>query len=51
MMIQKVIAIDRTPNQGANYLAITLSIIPVIVIYLVLSKYIIAGVAAGGVKE
>ncbi len=51
MMIQKVISIDRTPNQGANYLAITLSIIPVIVIYLVLSKYIIAGVAAGGVKE
>lgn len=51
MMIQKVIAIDRTPNQGANYLAITLSIIPVVIIYLVLSKYIIAGVAAGGVKE
>lgn len=51
MMIQKVISIDRTPNQGANYLAITLSIIPVIVIYLCLSKFIIAGVAAGGVKE
>lgn len=51
MMIQKVIAIDRTPNQGANYLAITLSIIPVVIIYLILSKYIIAGVAAGGVKE
>ncbi len=51
MMIQGVISIDRTPNQGANYLAITLSIIPVVIIYLVLSKYIIAGVAAGGVKE
>ncbi len=51
MMIQKVISIDRTPNQGANYLAITLSIIPVVIIYLILSKYIIAGVAAGGVKE
>lgn len=51
MMVQKVISIDRTPNQGANYLAITLSIIPVIIIYLLLSKFIIAGVAAGGVKE
>lgn len=51
MMVQKVISIDRTPNQGANYLAITLSIIPVVIIYLILSKFIIAGVAAGGVKE
>jgi len=51
MMVQKVIAIDRNADYGANYTAIFLSIIPVVVIYLILSKFIIGGVAAGGVKE
>ncbi|MCQ2407762.1 MAG: carbohydrate ABC transporter permease [Oscillospiraceae bacterium] len=51
MMVQKVISIDRNADYGANYTAIFLSIIPVIVIYLILSKFIIGGVAAGGVKE
>ena len=51
MMVQKVISIDRSPDSGANYTAIFLSIIPVVVIYVVLSKFIIGGVAAGGVKE
>ena len=51
MMVQGVIAIDRNADYGANYTAIFLSIIPVVVIYIVLSKFIIGGVAAGGVKE
>ncbi len=51
MMVQKVIAIDRNADYGANYAAIFLSIIPVVVIYIVLSRFIIGGVAAGGVKE
>ncbi|MCQ2434515.1 MAG: carbohydrate ABC transporter permease [Oscillospiraceae bacterium] len=51
MMVQKVLSIDRNADYGANYTAITLSIIPVVVIYVVLSKFIIGGVAAGGVKE
>ena len=51
MMVQKVIAIDRNADYGANYAAIFLSIVPVVVIYVVLSKFIIGGVAAGGVKE
>lgn len=51
VMVQRVLAIDRTPNFGANYAAITLSIIPVIIVYVCLSKFIIGGVAAGGVKE
>lgn len=51
MMVQKVIAIDRNADYGANYTAIFLSIIPVVVIYVILSKFIIGGVAAGGVKE
>ncbi|MCQ2417107.1 MAG: carbohydrate ABC transporter permease [Oscillospiraceae bacterium] len=51
MMVQKVIAIDRNADYGANYTAIFLSIIPVVVIYIILSRFIIGGVAAGGVKE
>ena len=51
MMVQKVISIDRSPDSGANYAAIFLSIVPVVVIYIILSKFIIGGVAAGGVKE
>ncbi len=51
MIVQKVVALDRVVDLGANNMAITLSIIPVVIIYLILSKFIIAGVAAGGVKE
>ncbi len=36
---------------GAVYLALTLSVLPLFVVYFVLSKYIIAGVALGSVKE
>jgi multiple sugar transport system permease protein len=36
---------------GAIYLGLTLSVIPLFVVYFSLSKYIIAGVQLGGVKE
>ena len=36
---------------GAIYLAIALAIIPIIIAYVFLSRFIIAGVALGGVKE
>ncbi|MCL1963658.1 MAG: carbohydrate ABC transporter permease [Firmicutes bacterium] len=36
---------------GAVYLALSLSVLPLLVVYFVLSKYIIAGVALGSVKE
>lgn len=36
---------------GAVYLGILLTVLPIFVIYFSLSKYIIAGVALGGVKE
>ena len=36
---------------GAIYLGILLTVLPIFVIYFALSKYIIAGVALGGVKE
>ena len=35
---------------GALYLALSLSVLPLFVVYFALSKYIIAGVALGGVK-
>ena len=51
MMVQGVTAIDRNPNFGANFAAIALSIVPIVVVYIILSRFIIGGVAAGGVKE
>ena len=36
---------------GAIYLGLLLTVLPIFVIYFALSKYIIAGVALGGVKE
>ena len=51
MMVQKLIANDQVSDPGVNFAAIFLSIIPVVVVYVVLSKFIIGGVAAGGVKE
>lgn len=35
---------------GSIYLGLTLTVLPLIIVYLLLSKYIIAGVALGGVK-
>jgi multiple sugar transport system permease protein len=35
---------------GAIYLGLFLTVLPVLVIYFLLSKHIIAGVALGGVK-
>lgn len=51
MMLQKVCAVDKNINMGARYAAIMLSIIPVVVIYVCLSNFIVGGVALGGVKE
>ena len=36
---------------GAVYLALTMSVLPLLIIYFILSKYIIAGVALGSIKE
>ena len=38
-------------DMGKIYMMITVAIVPTIVVYLLLSKYIIAGVTLGGVKE
>lgn len=36
---------------GSIYLGLTLTVLPLFIVYFMLSKYIIAGVALGGVKE
>ncbi len=51
IMVQAVLGLDRNQDYGVNYLCITLSILPIVIIYFLLSKFIIAGVALGGVKE
>ena len=38
-------------DTGKIYMMITVAILPIIIIYLLLSKYIVEGVALGGVKE
>ena len=38
-------------DMGKIYMMITVAIVPIIIVYLLLSKYIIAGVTLGGVKE
>lgn len=38
-------------NQGAIYLAVAISVIPIIMVFVFFSKYIISSVSAGAVKE
>lgn len=51
MMVSAIQASDKFVDYGAIYLALALSILPIVVIYILLSRFIIAGVALGGVKE
>lgn len=51
IMVSKVLAFDKNVDNGVNFLCVTLSILPIIIVYFILSKFIIAGVALGGVKE
>ncbi len=50
MMVAAVLNNDKINDIGAKYMAVAISIIPVVVIYLFLSKYIIGGVTLGSVK-
>lgn len=50
MMVQTITQADKISDNGAKYLVITLSILPVVLVYLILSKFIVKGVALGAVK-
>ena len=51
MMASAIQSSDKFTDYGAIYLALALSILPIVIVYVALSKFIIAGVALGGVKE
>jgi len=51
MYAMSIRAEDKNPDLGQTYAAMLVAILPIIVAYLFLSKYIIAGVSLGGVKE
>lgn len=51
MMINSILSNDKLSDLGVKYTSIMLSILPVMVIYILLSKTIVEGVAEGGVKE
>lgn len=42
---------DIQRNQGAIYLAVAISVIPILLVFCFCSKYIISSISAGGVKE
>lgn len=44
-------ATDIQANQGAIYLAVAISVIPILIVFCALSKQIIGSIAAGAVKE
>ena len=51
-MLVALLRSDRfRTDYGTVYLALSLTVLPLIVVYLLLSKHIIRGVALGGVKE
>ena len=51
MMVNTIVSNDKLADYGAKYLAIMLSIVPVVIVYFIFSKFIVEGVALGGVKE
>lgn len=42
---------DIAANQGAKYLAVAISVIPIMIVFCFCSKYIISSISAGSVKE
>lgn len=50
LMVATVLGIKRSVDFGVNYLVVALSILPVVIVYLLLSKFIVRGVALGAVK-
>lgn len=51
LVISKLKGYGFQQDLGAQYLAIAFSVIPILIAYIVFSKFIISGVSAGAVKE
>ncbi len=50
MMVAGIMGLSTTTDYGVQNLAVILSILPIVIIYLALSKFIVKGVALGAVK-
>jgi multiple sugar transport system permease protein len=51
MLVQTLRGDIYRTEYGGIYLGIAVSIVPILIFYILMSRYIISGVAAGGVKE
>ena len=51
MMASLRASTDINANQGAIYLSVAISVIPILVVFAFFSKYIISSISAGAVKE
>ena len=51
MLVQLLRGDIYRTEYGAIYLGLAITIVPVILIYLIFSRYIISGIAMGSVKE
>ena len=51
MMATLKASTDINANQGAIYLSVAVSIIPILIVFSFFSKYIISSISAGAVKE
>lgn len=51
MFIESLKANDKQRDFGEIYTGLMISVLPIMIAYFLLSKYIVAGVALGGVKE
>ena len=51
MMATLKASTDINSNQGAIYLAVAISVIPILLVFAFFSKYIISSISAGAVKE
>lgn len=51
LIIQQLNTTTYQRDFGAMYLGIALSVVPIIIAFAILSRYLIAGIAFGGVKE
>ncbi|MBS5937862.1 carbohydrate ABC transporter permease [Clostridium sp.] len=51
MMASMKASKDISQNMGATYLAVAISVLPIMIAFMFFSKYIISSIAAGSVKE
>jgi ABC-type glycerol-3-phosphate transport system permease component len=51
MLVQTMRGDVYRTEYGAIYLGLALSVVPIVILYAILSRYIVSGIAMGAVKE